>query len=75
MPFPTDRIRQLAGSCRAILVVEMNAGQMVEDVRLAVEGRVPVEFYGRMGGVIPMPEEIEARIEALADEGASHDGR
>ena len=42
--------------------MEMSAGQMVEDVRLAVEGRKPVEFYGRMGGVVPTPEEI---VEAL----------
>ena len=71
VPFPTNRIRALATSCRAILVVEMNAGQMVEDVRLAVEGRVPVEFYGRMGGVIPLPEEIEERIDALMSPGSA----
>ena len=40
----------------------MSAGQMLEDVRLAVEGRCPVEFYGRMGGVMPLPDEI---LEAL----------
>ena len=65
MPFPSDRIRELADSTKSILVVEMNAGQMVEDVRLAVEGRVPVDFLGRMGGIIPMPEEIEERINTL----------
>ncbi len=65
MPFPTDRIRQLAETAKSFLVVEMNAGQMVEDVRLAVEGEAPVEFLGRMGGVIPMPEEIEEKIEAI----------
>jgi 2-oxoglutarate/2-oxoacid ferredoxin oxidoreductase subunit alpha len=43
---------------KGILDVEMNAGQMVEDVRLSVNGQTPVEFYGRMGGVIPSPEEI-----------------
>jgi 2-oxoglutarate ferredoxin oxidoreductase subunit alpha len=41
----------------------MNAGQMIEDVRLAVEGRVPVQFYGRMGGIVPMPDEVLAAIE------------
>ena len=43
---------------KGILTVEMSAGQMVEDVRLAVEGRIPVEFYGRMGGIIPSPDEV-----------------
>ena len=49
-----------------MLVAEMNAGQMVEDVRLAVAGACPVEFYGRTGGVIPLPEEIYAPVAALA---------
>ncbi len=62
-PFPVDRLRELADQVAGILVVEMNAGQMVEDVRLAVEGRVPVEFYGRMGGIVPMPDEILQAIE------------
>ncbi|MFA5143247.1 MAG: 3-methyl-2-oxobutanoate dehydrogenase subunit VorB [Candidatus Omnitrophota bacterium] len=51
---------------KKFLVVEMSAGQMVEDVRLAVNGRVPVEFYGRMGGGIPSEEEILKEIELLA---------
>lgn len=62
-PFPEDRLKQLAEHVERILVIEMNAGQMVEDVRLAVEGRVPVEFYGRMGGVVPMPDELFHEIE------------
>ena len=57
-PFPADRIAALATTVQACLTVEMNAGQMVDDVRLAVNGRVPVKFYGRMGGVVPTPEEI-----------------
>ena len=48
-----------------MLVVEMNAGQMVEDVRLGVEGRVPVEFYGRMGGIIPSPDEVVLALETM----------
>ena len=47
-----------AESVKGILSVEMSAGQMVEDVNLAVEGKVKVEHYGRMGGIIPAPEEI-----------------
>jgi 2-oxoglutarate ferredoxin oxidoreductase subunit alpha len=48
-----------------MLVVEMNAGQMLEDVRLAVEGRCPVHFYGRLGGIIPLPDEILPELEKL----------
>ncbi|OQA41132.1 MAG: 2-oxoglutarate oxidoreductase subunit KorA [Chloroflexi bacterium ADurb.Bin325] len=57
-PFPYARLRELARGKRAILVVEMSAGQMLDDVRLAVAERCPVEFYGRMGGVIPLPDDI-----------------
>jgi 2-oxoglutarate ferredoxin oxidoreductase subunit alpha len=62
-PFPTDRISQLADEVEGCLVVEMNAGQMIDDVRLAVGGQIPVDFFGRMGGVVPMPDEILAAIE------------
>jgi 2-oxoglutarate ferredoxin oxidoreductase subunit alpha len=62
-PFPDDRIAQLAEVVQACLVVEMNAGQMLDDVRLAVAGKIPVQFYGRMGGVVPMPDEILGAIE------------
>ena len=57
-PFPLSRLGELARQVRAMLVVEMSAGQMLEDVKLAVQGRCPVEFYGRMGGVMPLPDEI-----------------
>jgi 2-oxoglutarate ferredoxin oxidoreductase subunit alpha len=65
-PFPLDAIEQLVGRVSGILVTEMNSGQMLEDVRLAVKGRGPVEFYGRMGGVVPFTEEILHEIERLA---------
>jgi 2-oxoglutarate ferredoxin oxidoreductase subunit alpha len=65
-PFPTDAIMNLAKKAEAFLTVEMNAGQMVEDVRLAVEGKRPVHFYGRMGGMIPSPEEILGQVESIA---------
>ena len=61
-PFPERELRKLAQripSVRSFLVVEMNAGQMVHDVREAVGGHVPVKFLGRMGGIVPLPEEIE----------------
>jgi len=60
-PFPSAALRALSGSVKHIVVFEMSAGQMVEDVRLAVEGRCPVSFYGRPGGVVATPEEI-ARV-------------
>jgi 2-oxoglutarate ferredoxin oxidoreductase subunit alpha len=67
-PFPAPQIAELAQIAEAFLVVEMNAGQMLDDVRLAVDGRCPVEFYGRMGGVVPFPEEILQEIQRLASE-------
>lgn len=57
-PFPTKEIARLAQQVKGIMVVELNAGQMIEDVRLAVEGRVPVHHYGRMGGIVPNPQEV-----------------
>ncbi|MDR1055957.1 MAG: 3-methyl-2-oxobutanoate dehydrogenase subunit VorB [Prevotellaceae bacterium] len=57
-PYPTAQIQALLPHLKGILTVEMSAGQMIEDVRLAVEGKVPVEFYGRAGGMIPSPEEV-----------------
>ncbi len=57
-PFPSAALAELAPRVRAILVVELSAGQMIEDVRLAVEGRTPVFFHGRTGGMIPMPGEV-----------------
>jgi 2-oxoglutarate ferredoxin oxidoreductase subunit alpha len=57
---------QLAARATAFLVVEMNQGQMLNDVQLAVKGRVPVEFYGRPGGVVPFPDEILKEIKRMA---------
>jgi 2-oxoglutarate ferredoxin oxidoreductase subunit alpha len=57
-PFPYEAVRVLADRARGILVVEMNAGQMVEDVRLGAGGRTQVQFYGRMGGIVPSPDEV-----------------
>lgn len=57
-PFPMKEIEELAKNKKGILVSEFNAGQMVEDVRLAVNGAVPVEHFGRLGGIVPSPEEI-----------------
>ncbi len=62
-PFPVDAISTLSKQVKGILTVEMNAGQMVEDVRLAVEGQCPVKHYGRFGGIIPTPDEILNALE------------
>ena len=59
---PSQIIQEISEKVRAILTVEMSAGQMVEDVRLSVLGRCPVHFYGRTGGGIPSPKEIIRKI-------------
>ncbi len=61
-PFPTKQIAEMAKGKKGVLVVEINAGQMVQDVRLAINGAVKVEQFGRLGGIVPEPEEI---VEAL----------
>ena len=63
-PFPSNRIIELTGKVKGILSVEMSAGQMVEDVLLAVNGKVPVKHYGRMGGMIPTPEEVVENLKS-----------
>lgn len=65
-PFPVDKIRENGQKVKDILVVEMNMGQMVDDVKLAVECRTPVHFLGRTGGIIPSPVEVLKKIEELA---------
>lgn len=65
-PYPYDALRKLSERVKGILVVEQNAGQMLEDVRLAVEGRVPVEFHGRMGGSLPNAKDILAIVKTMS---------
>jgi 2-oxoglutarate ferredoxin oxidoreductase subunit alpha len=57
-PFPSAELAAIAPRLRAIIVLELSAGQLVEDVRLAVEGRAPIFFHGRTGGMIPTPGEV-----------------
>ena len=57
-PFPVKHIREAAKNVKGILVVELDAGQMIEDVKLATECRLPVEHFGRMGGNVPTPDEV-----------------
>ena len=61
-PFPSSIIAQTAKTAKAIISVEMSMGQMVEDIRLAVNGICPVHFYGRTGGMIPTPAEVIGEI-------------
>ncbi len=62
-PFPYGRIKELSSKMKAAATVELNMGQMIEDVKLAVEGQIPVGHYGRLGGIIPSPEEVEENLE------------
>ena len=62
-PFPTDAISALCDRVKGLLTVEINAGQMVFDVRYAAAGRVPVNHYGRLGGIVPDPDEIIAELD------------
>lgn len=61
-PFPTETFAKAAERVKGMLCVEMNTGQMIEDVRLSVSGKVPVEFYGTTGGFVPTPDAV---VEAL----------
>jgi len=61
-PFPAEALRRAARRAHMVLVVEMSTGQMVEDVRLAMDGRVNVEFYGRTGGNVPMADEVSKEL-------------
>lgn len=65
-PFPSDELLELAKRAQSILVVEMNSGQMLDDVIRFAGGHAPVEFYGRMGGVVPFQDEILGEIERMA---------
>ena len=57
-PFPSQQIKEAAKNVKGIMVVELSAGQMIEDVKLAVECNVDVKHYGRFGGIVPTPEEV-----------------
>ena len=61
-PFPEKQLAEAAHGKRGVLVVEINAGQMIQDVRLSVNGEAPVEHFGRLGGIVPEPEEIVKAI-------------
>jgi len=64
-PFPSVALKSLSQRVKGFLDVEMNAGQMVEDVRLATNSIVPIEYFGRFGGMIPSPEEVLEAIKKM----------
>ncbi|MFQ5604726.1 MAG: 3-methyl-2-oxobutanoate dehydrogenase subunit VorB [bacterium] len=68
LPFPTKRIRELAESAKMFFVSELSNGQMVDDVRLALEGKRPTKFYGRMGGGVPTTKELYEQLMAVMQE-------
>ena len=63
-PFPAPEIAKRAKQVKGILVVELNSGQMIEDVKLAVECNIPVHHFGRLGGIVPDPAEV---VDALKE--------
>lgn len=64
-PFPAEAFNKAADTAKAFLSVEMSTGQMVEDVKLAVNGKKDVFFFGRTGGMVPTPAEIIAKIKEI----------
>ena len=67
-PFPVDAFKNLPDSLKEILVCELSLGQMIDDVKIAVEGRYPISFFGRTGGMIPEPEDIIRAIKNMIKE-------
>jgi 2-oxoglutarate ferredoxin oxidoreductase subunit alpha len=74
-PFPEEALEQVMSKAKGGLVVEMNAGQMLEDVQRVVKDRAPVQFFGHMGGVIPLPDEILAALNGLQEYVLNHNHR
>ncbi|MDR1720368.1 MAG: 3-methyl-2-oxobutanoate dehydrogenase subunit VorB [Dysgonamonadaceae bacterium] len=64
-PFPSVALKKYAEKIKGILTVELNAGQMVEDIKLSVECKVPVHFFGRLGGIVPTPDEALKALKAM----------
>jgi len=71
-PFPAAAVRRLAGRARTMVTVELSTGQMVDDVRLAVDGRCPVEFYSRVGGNVPSSDELLQMLTSVAERELCH---
>ena len=65
-PYPSAALAAAAVRAKQVLVAELSMGQMVEDVRAVIAGRVPVEFFGRCGGMVMSAEELAEQVEKLA---------
>ena len=72
-PYPTKRLQELAQKAKGMMAVEMSAGQMFIDLKLAVNGKTPVEYYGRMGGMVPSPSEVLGALEKQLIGGANNE--
>jgi 2-oxoglutarate ferredoxin oxidoreductase subunit alpha len=68
-PYPKKELIKASENAKSLLTVEMSTGQMIEDVKLSIDCKKPVHFYGRTGGIIPTPAEVTAEIEKIAKEG------
>jgi 2-oxoglutarate ferredoxin oxidoreductase subunit alpha len=66
-PYPYKAIREAADKAKAVLVVELSTGQMIEDVRLALEGSKPIHFLNRVGGMLVSPDDVVVKIREMAD--------
>ena len=66
-PFPYRAVREAAMRANSVLVVELSAGQMIEDVQLALEGSRPIHFHHRMGGMLVSPDEVVGKVKAIVD--------
>lgn len=64
-PYPFDEFNKIKDDCKGVLTVEMNSGQMLDDVKIALNGRMPAYFYGRTGGMIPTPEAIVEKVKEI----------
>ncbi|WFA10305.1 3-methyl-2-oxobutanoate dehydrogenase subunit VorB [Tissierella sp. Yu-01] len=64
-PYPYEEFNKIKDDCKGVLTVEMNTGQMIDDVKLALNGRIPAYFYGRTGGMVPTPEEIVEKVKEI----------
>jgi 2-oxoglutarate ferredoxin oxidoreductase subunit alpha len=75
-PYPYEALRKAADKAKRVISVEMNMGQMIEDVRLATEGTRPIDFFGRAGGLVPSPDDVVGALrESLAKAGAGGKAR
>lgn len=64
-PFPEKAFAEIPASCKHVMSVEMSMGQMIDDIKIALAGRLPVSFFGRTGGMIPSPEEVVAAVKEV----------